>query len=282
MKRILIFLLILALILAFAACKNIENTSSDALQSTSENQTVNNTQSDNEIASNDKVDGVDVSSTTDNSDPTAHTHSFSAATCTESKKCSCGATDGKALGHKWAEATCKAPKTCSVCKKTEGNTVDHVVSGTTCKWCKQVVPVSPTLLKKETYYFRKLIDNPFELSHQERPTVLFLASIDFTKNKYMDGIYIEKPTPSSYFPPILPPMWSYDNMNYFVYIDGYPYQIQQSVSDNHIVITIDTSETQGKIEFELLSDNTLRVVSMTNIPEEYPYRFCLSVGDIFK
>ena len=35
-----------------------------------------------------------------------HKHSYSAATCTEPKKCSCGATEGKALGHKYSNGTC--------------------------------------------------------------------------------------------------------------------------------------------------------------------------------
>lgn len=35
-----------------------------------------------------------------------HTHSFSAATCTEPKKCSCGATEGSALGHSYSSGVC--------------------------------------------------------------------------------------------------------------------------------------------------------------------------------
>lgn len=37
---------------------------------------------------------------------TTHTHSFSAATCTEPKKCSCGAVEGKALGHNYKDGVC--------------------------------------------------------------------------------------------------------------------------------------------------------------------------------
>lgn len=36
----------------------------------------------------------------------AHTHSYSAATCTEPKKCSCGAFDGNALGHDYKDGIC--------------------------------------------------------------------------------------------------------------------------------------------------------------------------------
>lgn len=35
-----------------------------------------------------------------------HTHSFSDATCTEAKKCACGATEGTALGHDYKEGVC--------------------------------------------------------------------------------------------------------------------------------------------------------------------------------
>ena len=35
-----------------------------------------------------------------------HTHSFSNATCTEPKKCSCGATEGNALGHSYSNGVC--------------------------------------------------------------------------------------------------------------------------------------------------------------------------------
>ena len=53
-----------------------------------------------------------------------HTHSFSAATCTAPKTCSCGATEGEANGHNWKDATYASPKTCTVCGATEGNPLD--------------------------------------------------------------------------------------------------------------------------------------------------------------
>ncbi len=61
-------------------------------------------------------------------------HNYAAATCTKPKTCKvCGATSGKALGHKWnsgkvtKKATCKATGvktyTCSVCKGTKTETI---------------------------------------------------------------------------------------------------------------------------------------------------------------
>lgn|GEM_PF-5760378 len=44
-----------------------------------------------------------------------HTHSYAKADRTTPEKCVCGATGGKALGHTWKNATCQAPKTCTVC-----------------------------------------------------------------------------------------------------------------------------------------------------------------------
>ena len=45
------------------------------------------------------------STTTKPSNPT-HTHSYSSATCTTPAKCSCGATNGSALGHKYSNGVC--------------------------------------------------------------------------------------------------------------------------------------------------------------------------------
>lgn len=54
-----------------------------------------------------------------------HTHSFSAATCTAPKTCSCGATEGEPNGHNWKDANCTTPKSCTSCNITEGTTTEH-------------------------------------------------------------------------------------------------------------------------------------------------------------
>jgi len=55
-----------------------------------------------------------------------HVHKWTDATCTAPKTCSvCGETEGEALGHTWTDATCTAPKTCSVCGETEGEALGH-------------------------------------------------------------------------------------------------------------------------------------------------------------
>lgn len=93
-------------------------------------------------------------STPDNTTPT-HTHSFSAATCTEPQKCSCGETTGTPTGHNWQEATCKTPKTCSVCQATDGNIGDHKYANGTCVYCdkKEIINPKTGLKERGNYYF---------------------------------------------------------------------------------------------------------------------------------
>ena len=64
-----------------------------------------------------------------------HTHSYSNATCTKPATCSCGATNGKALGHSWKEATCKMPKTCNKCGQTDGSKLNHNYKNEKCTMC---------------------------------------------------------------------------------------------------------------------------------------------------
>ena len=48
-------------------------------------------------------------------------HEWYAATCKAPKTCSlCGETQGEALPHTWQDATCTTAKICTVCDTTEG------------------------------------------------------------------------------------------------------------------------------------------------------------------
>lgn len=69
-----------------------------------------------------------------------HMHSFSAATCTAPKTCSCGATEGEANGHNWKDATCSDPKICTVCGTTSGLTAGHNFSNGKCTTCGKADP----------------------------------------------------------------------------------------------------------------------------------------------
>ena len=79
---------------------------------------------------------------TPNTDNT-HTHEWTDATCTAPKTCTCGETEGAALGHDWTDATCTAPKTCKTCEATEGEALGHdwadadCTTPKTCKTCNE-------------------------------------------------------------------------------------------------------------------------------------------------
>ncbi len=60
-------------------------------------------------------------------------HSWLEATCEAPKTCSvCQAIDGEALEHIWGNATCDTPKTCSICNSTEGSPLGHNWYDATC------------------------------------------------------------------------------------------------------------------------------------------------------
>ena len=53
-------------------------------------------------------------------------HTWNAATCTRPKTCSiCRKTEGESKGHTWSNATCTEPQTCTVCKQTKGKALGH-------------------------------------------------------------------------------------------------------------------------------------------------------------
>lgn len=83
------------------------------------------------VTSEDKVENSEKKPSVD-----THTHSFSNATCTKAKQCSCGVTEGEPLGHQWKNATCESPKKCSVCGATEGSATGHNWKNATCTAAK--------------------------------------------------------------------------------------------------------------------------------------------------
>lgn len=61
-------------------------------------------------------------------------HKWIDATCSEPKTCSlCKETEGEKLEHKWVDATCTEPKTCSFCKETDGEKLEHKWVDATCE-----------------------------------------------------------------------------------------------------------------------------------------------------
>ena len=88
-----------------------------------------------------------------------HTHSYTqtvtAPDCTiggyTTNTCECGDTyqsdEVEALGHTWVDATCQAPKTCSICAFTEGEVAAHDFQNGTCNLCGEKDPDFKALTK---------------------------------------------------------------------------------------------------------------------------------------
>lgn len=133
MKKVVLLLTVLCVLLNFSACtqKNgltyidyssleSEATVDDEYYSDTEtnpDEIENDTNNVDNITQSESSDGksdTTSTSTAGNKTNTAttsanstHTHSFSSATCTEPKKCSCGATQGAPLGHTFENGVCK-------------------------------------------------------------------------------------------------------------------------------------------------------------------------------
>lgn len=68
-------------------------------------------------------------------------HAYADATCTAPKTCTvCGATEGEAAGHNFADATCAAAKTCTVCGATDGQALGHSFAQGKCARCGEAQP----------------------------------------------------------------------------------------------------------------------------------------------
>ena len=94
------------------------------------------------VSSNEETSSTNITTSAESQTTASqtHKHSYSAATCTEPKKCSCGATEGKALGHKYSNGTC------TVCGAKDPNFVSYTsVKNKTGSWKTQF------LVGKELY-----------------------------------------------------------------------------------------------------------------------------------
>lgn len=83
------------------------------------------------VSSNEETSSTNITTSTEPQGTASqtHKHSYSAATCTEPKKCSCGATEGKASGHKYSNGTC------TVCGAKDPNFVSYTsVKNKTGSW----------------------------------------------------------------------------------------------------------------------------------------------------
>jgi len=69
-----------------------------------------------------------------------HVHVFAPSSCEEAARCSCGITDGEPGGHRWSDASCTVPQTCSVCGITDGEPGGHTYTDGKCSVCGEPDP----------------------------------------------------------------------------------------------------------------------------------------------
>ena len=149
LKKLTSLLLAICMLFCLCACGTTE-TSSNPTNTLSESQTdtvedndentfnEENSQVSSNIEESTENYTTQTQPSTNQSKPTStsnqptHTHSYSNATCTSPKKCSCGATAGTTLGHQFSSATCTSPKICSRCGTTSGNALGHSYSAANC------------------------------------------------------------------------------------------------------------------------------------------------------
>lgn len=149
-KKLISLLLTVCMLFCLSACVTTEtnssptNTPSESQTDISQNidesiltepqnsQASSNTEASKENNTTQTQSTVNQSKPTSTTNQPTHTHSYSNATCTSPKKCSCGATTGTALDHQFSSATCTSPKTCTRCGETTGTALGHQFSSATC------------------------------------------------------------------------------------------------------------------------------------------------------
>ena len=159
MKRIISLVLSIVLLVSLVACKNEKDISSNTSENTAITQSDDSNSTDNQTSENTSSNESDTISTetpssttsepiesskptqTNTSKPT-HTHNYSKATCTTPPTCSCGKTQGGALGHKWNNASCMTHRICERCKITDNTIVSHDFSKYLCEKCGKIDPES--------------------------------------------------------------------------------------------------------------------------------------------
>ena len=109
------------------------------------------------------------------------THKWVEATCNEPKTCSrCKLTEGVANGHSWVDATCQAPRTCAVCGLTEGSISEHEWKAATCQSPKKCSVCGEETGEKAKHVYKKQIHTKEYLRSEatlDHPAVYYYGCI---------------------------------------------------------------------------------------------------------
>lgn len=172
------------------------------------------------------------SATASDSSESEHTHKWVDATCTEPKTCSeCGATEGDPLGHDWKDATATEPKTCSRCGATEGYSTEEAYN-------KGKEYFANGDLKEAQLYFASAEDY--------RDSSDYISLID--RVLQFNGVYVDKQREQEYIVLNDGRITSYSHYHSAGYDSGVTLDHVPQEEDGRLVL-IDKYEYQGTSSF---------------------------------
>ena len=148
--------------------------------------------------------------------------------------------------HNWEKATCTAPKTCSVCKKTEGKPAGHKLTNGICSVCKYDSVVNAKKNFKKSNY----------VSITKSGNSLDLVELTWTDEGYWYSSYYYiqgDGDPSDYI--------DYEGQRYFCAGGGGPH-VEYSVTDSYVKFY--NKEAEVSVKYALLEDGSLRLIPDAN------------------
>lgn len=237
MKKLLCILLALTMVLALCACADQGNTESTP-------------------AASSEVETTEESV----EQTTVHEHTYTEAVTKEAAceedgektfTCACGDSYTEAIAkleHKYTEATCSAPKTCSVCGKTDGEAKDHDYEGGKCTVCGKKQKNYKKL--DEGHWIAYAVDGEtmeeLELFFDEEGTGFFSVAVYGKSSMMIDAGEV-----------VL------DGVTWYEEGFGYSGDVTYTEKGNTVVANIDGRGQQGTITLERTAGNKLKVTKVT-------------------
>ncbi len=236
-----------------------------------------------------------------------HVHTYSDATCTSPKMCSCGETVGVELGHAFTKATCTSPKICSRCGTTEGSELGHDFLEATCaeaQKCSRCEEQTGEALG-HTYVDGKCsrcgsVDPDSIPVSLNEVHVIDSGEYEYSSNSYKDsfgnvyeGYYEYSPGKNGWAYSIFNLNKQYSKLQGTIIVrDGSPSDGEFSVMvyvDNNLVCTKSgITKTSGKFDFEVDVKNTQQLnIKVTRTAgngysREYNSSFAIVDAKLFK
>ena len=218
---------------------------------------------------------------------TEHTHSYKqdvvAPDCINPgytiHTCDCGDTfesdTVEALGHTWVEATCTAPKTCSVCDATEGDVAAHSYQNGACAGCGAADP-SYKALASGNWIGLKAVASPMPMFSDG----IAQYELSFSEKMWSWRFYEELAEPDEFF------MEDWLASGYLLQLNGKDYLWRGMADMGEFTFTESGSTVHVNAEgwgftitLQRISGNQLKVTAMTG--DAGTFLPNLAVGDIY-